>query len=362
MKRIFNIILFALFGTSFVQAQVGKTFEFTYEGQTLKYVVADGNEAMVSNQKSAKISGDVKIPEKVKFKGKKYTVTSIGVSAFANCTRLTSVTIPNSVTTIGEDAFRECKGLINVTIPNSVTTIGEYAFSDCTGLTSVTIPNSVTTIGVGAFAYCENLKSINVAKDNSHYCSENGVLFDITKKRLIQCPGGIKGNYAIPNGVTSIEEFAFSHCKGLTSVTIPNSVTKIGDGAFRGCASLTSVTIPNSVTSIGVYAFYGCTSLTSVAIPNSVTKIDFEAFRGCAGLTSVTIPNSVTTIGNVAFWGCTGLTILTIENATPPVVEGFTFEKVSENITIYVPAESVEKYKTARVWSEYADKIKAIER
>ena len=111
-----------------------------------------------------------------------------------------------------------------------------------------------------------------------------------------------------------------------------------------------------------MYAFYGCTSLTSVAISNSVTKIDFEAFRGCAGLTSVTIPNSVTTIGNVAFLGCSRLTILTIENATPPVVEGFTFEKVSENITIYVPAESVEKYKTARVWSEYADKIKAIEK
>ena len=233
MKRIFNIILFALFGTSFVQAQVGKTFEFTYEGQTLKYVVADGNEAMVSNQKSAKISGDVKIPEKVKFKGKKYTVTSIGVSAFANCTRLTSVTIPNSVTTIGEDAFRECKGLINVTIPNSVTTIGEYAFSDCTGLTSVTIPNSVTTIGVAAFAYC----------------------------------------------------------KGLTSVTIPNSVTTIGEGAFSGC------------------------------------------YR---------------------------LTILTIESATPPDVEDFAFEGISENITIYVPAESVEKYKTAEGWSEYADKIKAI--
>ena len=258
MKKFFNIVLLALFGTSFAQAQEDKTFEFTYEGQTLQYEVADGNEAMVSKQQSERISGDVKIPERVKFAGKKYTVTSIGESVFENCTGLTSVTIPNSVTTIGTSAFEGCKGLTSVTIPNSVTTIGEEAFFGCKGLTSVTIPNSVTTIGMGAFR----------------------------------------------------------ECSGLTTITIPNSVTTIGD----------------------------------------------EAFKSCTGLTSVTIPNSVTTIGESAFFGCASLTLLTIENATPPDVRGGAFEEVSENITIYVPAESVEKYKTARGWSVYADKIKAIEK
>ena len=125
MKKFFNVILLALFCTSFAQAQVGKTFEFTYEGQTLKYEVANGNEAMVSKQQSERISGDVKIPERVKFAGKKYTVTSIGVYAFRSCTGLTSVTIPNSVTSIGVYAFSRCTGLTSVTIPNSVTTIGE---------------------------------------------------------------------------------------------------------------------------------------------------------------------------------------------------------------------------------------------
>ena len=397
MKRIFNIILFALFCTSFAQAQVGKTFEFTYEGQTLKYKVANGNEAKVSKQQSAKISGDVKIPERVKFEGEKFRVT-----------------------TIGESAFCHCKGLTSVTIPNSVTTIGMMAFGLCTGLTSVTIPNSVTTIGVGAFAGCENLKSINVAKDNSHYCSENGVLFDITKKRLIQCPCGIKGNYAIPDGVTTIGDAAFGFCESLTSVTIPNSVTTIGESAFGACVSLksinvvknnlhycsengvlfditkktliqcpcgikgnyaipdgvttigkgafveckglTSITIPNSVTTIDELAFGSCKGLTSVSIPNSVTTIGKWAFMECKGLTTVTIPNSVTTIGMEAFRYCIGLTLLTIENATPPVVEGLAFKGVSENMTIYVPAESVEKYKTADGWSRYADKIKAIEK
>jgi hypothetical protein len=105
-----------------------------------------------------------------------------------------------------------------------------------------------------------------------------------------------------------------------------------------------------------------CKGLTSVTIPNSVTTIGMMAFGSCTGLTSVFIPNSVTTIGEGAFKYCSSLTLLTIENATPPDVEDFAFEEVSEHMTICVPAESVEKYKAAEGWSKYADKIKAIEK
>ena len=157
--------------------------------------------------------------------------------------------------------------------------------------------------------------------------------------------------------VTSIGNWAFSDCTGLTNITIPNSVTSIGNWAFNGCTGLTNITIPNSVTIINSEAFYGCTSLTSFTLPNSVRSIGKSAFHKCSGLTSINvnsgntvydsrdncnaiietrtntlilgcqstnIPNSVTSIGESSFSNCTGLTDITIPNSVKSIgVEAF---------------------------------------
>ena len=120
----------------------------------------------------------------------------------------------------------------------------------------------------------------------------------------------------IGSAVTSIGDYAFYDCSGLTSVTIPSSVTSIGPGAFSGCSGLTSVIIPNSVTSIESGTFSACSGLTSVTIPDSVTSIGNGAFSGCSGLTSVIIPNSVKNIEYYAFDGCSGLTSIVVEGGT----------------------------------------------
>ena len=238
------------------------------------------------------------------------SVTSIGRWAFGYCESLTSVTIPDSVTSIGSCAFYDCTGLTSITIPDSVTSIGNGAFYNCTGLTSVTIPDSVTSIGDEAFNNCTRLTSITVKEGNPKYSSdEYGVLFNKDKTLLIQYPiGNKRTSYTIPDSVTSIGDWAFAQCTGLTSVTIGNSVTSIGEAAFWLCTSLTSVTIGNSVTSIGSSAFSMCVSLTSVTIPDSVTSIGNGAFYFCTSLTRVTIPDSVTSIGDNAFISCTSLT------------------------------------------------------
>ena len=177
---------------------------------------------------------------------------SIGTYAFAYCSSLTSITIPESVTSIGYDAFSGCSSLESVIFGanSQLESIGDYAFEWCSRLTSVTIPEGVTSIGENTFLGCSSLTSIT-----------------------------------IPEGVTSIGSFAFYYCSSLTNITIPEGVTSIGENTFRGCSSLTSITIPEGVTSIGENTFWGCSRLTSITIPEGVTSIGEDAFRGCRGLT-----------------------------------------------------------------------------
>ena len=235
------------------------------------------------------------------------------------------VTIPGSinfppVSIIGNYAFNNT-GLTSITIPSGVTTIGSSAFSDCSGLTSITIPSGVTTIGSGAFSSCSDLTNITVTSNNPAYSSIGGVLFDVNQATLIQFPGGLGGSYSTPNRVTTIGSGAFAF-SGLTSVSLPNSVTAIGSEAFAYCYGLTSVEIPNSVTNTGSAAFWNCIGLTNIVIPNSVTTIGSGAFSDCSGLTSVTIPNSVTSIEGGAFAYCYGLTSVTIPNSVASIGSG----------------------------------------
>ena len=187
-----------------------------------------------------------------------------------------------------------------------------------------------------------------------------GVEYSVTSIRdyaFRNCSG--LTSVTIPNSVTSIGKYAFENCRGLSTVTIPNSVTSILGYAFHNCSGMTSVTIPNSVTSIRGYAFDNCHSLSSVhitdleawckisfynnesnplnyahhlylngevikdlVIPNSVTTIGNYAFRECSSLPSVTICNSVTSIGDYAFYNCTGLTSVTIPNSVTNIGDG----------------------------------------
>ena len=160
--------------------------------------------------------------------------------------------------------------------------------------------------------------------------------------------------------VTTIGAGAFFDCGSLTSVTIPDSVTTIGNWAFYSCESLTSVTIPDRVTTIGEEAFNNCYSLTSVTIPDSVTKIGNSAFAYCTSLTSVNIGDIVTSIGEFAFYYCNNLTSVYCKATTPPALSGTSvFDYNGSGRKIYVPAGSVNAYKSAAYWSEYADAIVA---
>lgn len=253
LKRNIITVVIALLLSAASNNAFGHDIEVkNYDGVTIYYnYINDGTELEVTYKTNTynSYSGIVVIPEEITYMNRTRKVTTIGTSAFAECSGLTSVTIGNAVTHIGISAFQKCSGLASVTIGNAVTTIGFNAFEECFSLTSVAIPNSVTTIGDDAFSECIRLASVTIG-----------------------------------NAVTTIGSYAFWGCISLTSVIIPNSVTTIGNYAFEYCSRLTSVTIPNSVTTIGDKAFDRCDNIKEVVSliedPREITdkNSDFRIF------------------------------------------------------------------------------------
>jgi len=165
----------------------------------------------------------------------------------------------------------------------------------------------------------------------------------------------------ISDSVNTIRSNAFRGCSGITSINIPSSVTIIESSAFNRCGALTSVTFNEGLTDIGPYAFSGCSNLASIDIPNSVTRIENNAFQTCSGMTSVNVGSGVTAIDADAFWNCTSLTSMTFHSITPPHLYNSGVLSQTNNCPIYVPTESVETYKAASVWSDFASRIQAIQ-
>ena len=377
------------------------------------------------------------------------SVTSIEESAFYGCSGLVSVTIGDSVKSIGSWAFESCSGLTSVyytgdvagwcgisglgsimssgrtlyingnkvegaiAIPDGVQSVPSYAFYCQTDITSITIPDSVTSIGSDAFAGCSGLTEINwnaasvndfesgsdLFRDAGTAGSGITVTFGDSVEKI---PAYLFYSYrpniksvTIGDSVTSIGDYAFSGCSGLTSITIPDSVTSIGSSAFSGCRSLEAITIPfvgaeagktssdtylypfgyifgtssyTGGTAVGQYyhgsstsstystyyipsslrsvtvtggnilygAFYNCSMLTSVTVGNGVTSIGDRAFYNCSGLTSITIPDSVTSIGFAAFEDCSSLTSITIPDSVTSIGD-HAFDGCSSLTSITIP-------------------------
>ena len=206
-----------------------------------------------------------------------------------------------------------------------LTQIGAYAFMYSDHLTSISIPNTVTKIGIQAFFNCNALTSVTIG-----------------------------------DGVKNIEENAFENCYNLNSLTIGNSVAGIGSYAFSYCSNLWGVTIPDSVQLIGQNAFSNCSKFQTVVIGNGVIQILDNAFKDCSNLWGVTIGNSVQSIGSNAFRGCTNIKSIEIHAEYPPSIDNSTFEssiKSNDGFAIIVPVVSVDAYKAATGWSEFADNI-----
>ena len=256
---------------------------------------------------------------------------------FANCSRLTSIVIPEGTTSLSYRFAASCANLASITIPKTLTTINATGvFQQSGSQKDIYAPDVYTISNIdygGSFEYLFNSK---------------GRLF-------------IEGSEVHSISLTVVKGGVFYNgCLSLESVTIEEGVTTIGSSAFRGCSNITNFTFPSSLETIGAQAFNGCSSVESFAFPNGLETIGDSAFVSCGKVTIIDLPSSVESIGNSCFQSCGKLASLIVRATTPPTCGTSILYGALNTGKIYVPAESVEDYKAASGWSSYSSRIQAI--
>jgi|GEM_PF-6637437 len=295
-------------------------------------------------------------------------ITKVADKAFSYSAWLRRVSFAQDSRTqsIGESAFEGCRALKSITLPDGLISIGSYAFANCSKLAAITIPDSVQSIGGYAFA-----------------------------DRFYSSMGLAEVTFGQDSQLKSIGYYAFKQCRKLTSISLPSSVLSIETGAFQDCDSLKSITIPASTISLGYAPFSNCSCLESIdveegntifksidgvlfrlfatellaypignsrksyTVPESVRIIKAKAFSNCGSLQSITMPDKVWSIGESAFEGCSNLSSITVGRTLPPELERYAFAKVSSQLKIYVPPQSLDEYKSAPNWLDYSSCIYA---
>ncbi len=242
------------------------------------------------------------IPEKL---------TYIGISAFEYCTALPEFELPATLTTIGSRAFAYCEGFTRFDIPNGVVYIGDEAMTGCINATEVTIPASVTSYGKKLFYGSSKLETVTVDPENPRLKSIGGHLYTKDGKTIIYyCVANPATSFEVPEGVTTVADYAFYVCNNLEAITLPNTLKTIGIDSFKLCENLRSINLPEGLTSVGKAAFMQCESLEEITIPSTLKTLTEDMLFGCDALTTVVIPSTVTRIEAyaLAFLNLTSIT------------------------------------------------------
>ena len=220
--------------------------------------------------------GDITVPARIGPAGPDgavtYPVRDMASGLFRNCTKVTSVALPDGIRRIAPNAFYFDSGstLTNVTVGAGCLDIGENAFCLCQALEHVNIPNTVTNIAKGAFMMCRALPRVDIP----------GSVKTIGDRAFSECSA--LETATIGDGVEVLETEAFMNCGLLSAVDLPPSVKSIGERAFSGCNALGACELREGLESIGDYAFNTCSSLTNVAIPASVKHVGCGVFSSCS--------------------------------------------------------------------------------
>ena len=309
-----------------------------FEVDGICYNVISDNEVEVTSSDSVKYTGEVFIPSTVINEGTTYQVTRIGKNAFAYCSDLTLIGIPEGVTEIAQNGFTGCSKLENIDLPNSLVKIGNFAFYGCLTFNTFHFPRNLAEIGYDTFQNCRNIQYFTCSSLNQHFKVVGGVLFTKDMTQLVWYPAGASAtSYDIPNSVTSLHDYCFSFSNSLVNVTIPESVTWMGMNIFRGCKNIAEVDVPDGVTHMGVTVFGDCINLTRVHLPAGLDSLMNCTFMGCNNLTEVTVPRNVSYIDEQAFLMCKVKSIIFEEGSRLKTIGKRAFYECTQLQSINIP-------------------------
>ena len=224
---------------------------------------------------------------------------TISPYAFYGCSKLEEIKAYDNIKNIGGYAFGECESLRKFTVPEGVTELKNGTFHYCSNLEELNLPSTLKYFNRYIINACYSLKEINVARGNDYLVEEDGCLYNKNKDTLLLCVNVSKNEEVIvPEGVTTIYDYAFVCCKNLKRIILPEGLRKINPYTFLSCENLVEINIPSTVKEIESYAFSNCASLENIDILDGVEKIGSYAFAQCEKLQYINIPNSVKEIGN----------------------------------------------------------------
>ena len=318
-------------------SQNPQQYDFVKNGIT--YIILSDESVAICQNPNYKYSGDLIIPDTVRFSGKTYHVTAINEKAFASCTGLKSVVIPSSITSIGSNAFSRT-GLSQVTIPSSVSAMGTAVFFNCTYLKHVELNHVITTIQDHMFEGCNALSSIVIPDEVTSICDNAFMKSGLT-------------SIVIPDNVICIGTSAFEQCNKLSNVTIGCGISAISPSAFKECTALSAIELPQNVTDIGDDAFNGA-GLKKLTIPMNINQIGNNAFRNCSSLTDVTLESASLSLGNNAFYN-SNIIVLTCFSRYPPTAHSNCFSStVYQNASLFVPSPLEALYRETEPWKWFS--------
>lgn len=199
-------------------------------------------------------------------------VEDICDNAFAECSSLREIQLPDKLKRIGSSAFWSCNTMENIVLPDSIEVIESCVFSEESSLKSIELPKELKSISIHAFPL-----GVNYTSRSDRFIIEDDLLIDVENRELV---GSIKDkkHVVVPPIIETIGRSAFGRHEMLEKVDLPNTITAIGERAFYNCTSLCKISLPTSLVSIGDGAFYGCRLSGTVVLPSSLTTIGIKAF------------------------------------------------------------------------------------